>query len=306
MPVYDRDERFLARWLNGELTEAEREAFERSDDYKEFQAIAENAKDLAPSPYDKKAGWEALDKLTTQKPSAKVRRLIPWRAIAASVALVILGTVGWYWTGQRTITAATAQQELVNLPDGSQVVLNSKSTLAYNSRLWSWKRRLDLTGEAFFEVTSGENFSVSTPQGKVEVLGTSFNVYSRGTTFEVHCLSGKVAVQASKQGERLQLAPNEVLRMNNGRGSPASFTAEDGPRWQEGENRYTSVSLARVMDDLGFQFGLKFDLSEVDATQQFTGAFLHEDVDQALDMVLAPMDLRYVRKGDQVRLFTKD
>ncbi|MEM9931887.1 MAG: hypothetical protein AAF840_19015, partial [Bacteroidota bacterium] len=121
MPIYDRDDKFLARWLSGDLTEGEREAFEQSDAYKEFQAIAQESTSLAPEPYDKDAGWAKLDELTATKTPTKVRRLFPWRTIAAGIALVVFGAMAWYITGQQQVVAGVGQQASVTLPDGSSV-----------------------------------------------------------------------------------------------------------------------------------------------------------------------------------------
>ncbi|MEM6769683.1 MAG: histidine kinase, partial [Bacteroidota bacterium] len=146
MPTFDRDDTFLARWLSGELSEEERTAFEQSEDYAAFKAIAETSTDLTTPNYDKDTGWAALDKLTPAKTPAKVRRLIPWRAIAASVAIVLLAGAGWLWSGQKSQSTQAGEQLFVELPDGSTSLLNGQSTLAYNARLWSWRRRVNLTG----------------------------------------------------------------------------------------------------------------------------------------------------------------
>ncbi|MEL6668220.1 MAG: FecR domain-containing protein [Bacteroidota bacterium] len=301
MANFDRDDTFLARWLNGELTDAERADFEQSDDYEAYAAIAENAQDLSAKAYDKEAAWDELDKLTTGKSTAKVRKFKPWRA-AAAAALILLSAMAWYLTGNQTISTLAGQQELIALPDGSTALLNGQSTLQYNSRLWSWGRTLSLTGEGFFEVEKGEEFTVQTELGEVEVLGTSFNVYSRKTDFEVHCLTGRVSVGGQDGVEEVVLAPGEAITYRSGEGNLIAFDSSSGPAWQSGENRYKSASIMRVIRDLEAQFGLVFDVDFIDRDQQFSGVFIHADVDQALDMVFAPMGISYTRNGDRVRL----
>lgn len=66
----------------------------------------------------------------------------------------------------------------VELPDGTEVVLNSSSSLRYPSRFADDKREVKLVGEAFFSVAKDEKkFIVGTlNNSKIVVHGTEFNV----------------------------------------------------------------------------------------------------------------------------------
>ncbi|MEM8585933.1 MAG: FecR domain-containing protein [Bacteroidota bacterium] len=302
MANFERDDTFLARWLDGELTEAERVAFEQSDDYETYVAIAEQARELTPKPYDKAAAWAKLDANTPAKREASVRKIGIWRAVAAA-AVLLISAPAWYWTGNQTVETLAGQQELVTLPDGSTVLLNAQSELSYNGRLWSWGRSLELKGEAFFDVERGTDFVVHTQQGQVEVLGTSFNVYTRADDFEVHCTSGRVGVRNKlKAATQLVLEPNDAVSYRDSVATLETFGDDERPSWQTGENRYRSAPISRVIQDLSAQFGLTFEGDFIDREQPFTGVFLHADVDQALDMVFAPMGIAYERDGRRVRL----
>ena len=73
----------------------------------------------------------------------------------------------------------------VTLPDGSKVNLNADSRLTYKPYQWIISRNVELEGEAFFEVKQGKRFSVKSNQNKVNVLGTSFNIFSRPGNYRV-------------------------------------------------------------------------------------------------------------------------
>ena len=65
--------------------------------------------------------------------------------------------------------------DLIGLPDGTLVYLNSESTLSYPSRFDNDTRNVTLQGEAYFEVAKNpeKKFIVSTShQSQIEVLGT--------------------------------------------------------------------------------------------------------------------------------------
>lgn len=302
MSTFDKDDTFLARWLNGELTDTERTAFEKSTEYENFRVIAEESKKVKAPAYQKEAAWQRLRKATVDQPKEQAtRRLFSWRAIAAVFALLLLAGGAWLRTGQTTINTLAQQKQEIHLPDGSTVVLNSLSTLKYNSRLWNWQRQIELEGEGYFDVTKGAAFSVNTPNGKVQVLGTSFNVYVRRGNFDVYCLSGSVEVKPNGGYPQHILTPYEYIRIRNGSGIKNTFSDATAPDWQKGQTSYQSVQLRRVLNDLEDQFDIRIDRTRIDVTRPFTGVFLHESVDLALEMVLVPMEIRYERKGQEVR-----
>ncbi|MEM6396945.1 MAG: FecR family protein [Bacteroidota bacterium] len=302
MSTYENDDTFLGRWLNGELTEAERMAFEQTAEFEEFKTIADEAKELTVKPYDKGMGWSEL----SDKTGGKVKRMMPWRVIAATLLLLISATFVWYITGRQTVETLAGQKQLVSLPDGSTALLNGQSELSYNSRFWSSGRSLQLSGEAFFEVNEGSEFKVNTEIGAVEVLGTSFNVYSRKTSFEVYCQTGRVVVSVDNERVEAILSAEEATRYNSDTDKLEDLNEASGPAWQIGENRYKSQPIGRVIQDLSAQFGFVFDVDFIDRDRPYTGLFLHADPDQALEMVFEPMGIAYVRNGNAVRLFVEE
>lgn len=301
MPTFDQDDTFLARWLNNELTEAERAAFEQSAEYTEFKRIAVTAQELRTPEYDQATAWDKLQQSTSQS-TAVIRSLRRWWAMAAAIALLLVAGTTWYWTGFVTISTLAQAQERIELPDGSVVTLNSQSNLTYNQRLWSWQREIELDGEAFFDVEPGSSFTTTTPSGIVEVLGTTFNVYSRRARLEVHCLTGQVAVTNTIGNTRTILNPQEAICLHLGNGDKETFSDSTAPSWQSGTTTYQSATLGRVLDDIEDHFAIQFTRTGIDTEQRFTGAFLHNDVDVALDMVLAPLGIRYERSGQRVLL----
>lgn len=125
--------------------------------------------------------------------------------IAASiVTLLIAGTVFYKkyssvtYLEQRT---AAGQKKTVKLEDGTVVYLAPQSILRYPSSLAPQERIVELSGEAYFEVSKNPHrpFIVHTDKLDVEVLGTHFNVRSYKTikSTTVSLLEGKVKVNVS-------------------------------------------------------------------------------------------------------------
>ena len=147
----------------------------------------------------------------------------------------------------------------VQLSDGTKVWINSESSLSFYSSFSEDKRLVKLTGEAFFEVAKDRQrpFIVETPECKVRVLGTKFNVkaYSdEGYTYTT-LNEGKVDVLLSNQ--KTQLLPNQQLRINNETNetdkkqvNASLYSAWKEGRWLFKDERLEDilVSLARWYD----------------------------------------------------------
>ena len=98
------------------------------------------------------------------------------------------------------------------LADGSRVTLNAESTIHYPSRFEGEERRIEFSGEAFFEIVSDAEhpFVVSSEGMRVEVMGTSFNLTSYPEEQQrMTLVSGRVGVTCDQQTRALR--PGEQL-----------------------------------------------------------------------------------------------
>jgi transmembrane sensor len=115
------------------------------------------------------------------------------------------------------ITTGHSRPFHVVFPDGSKAILSYGSRLSTSFK--EGQRELALTGEAFFEAAKDPHqpFTVLTTTGKVEVLGTRFNVSSDEdeSGSSVSLLSG--AVRVEQGGESRLLKPLQQTYVRNGR-----------------------------------------------------------------------------------------
>ena len=206
-------ENYLAKWLNGELTEAEMKVFRDSPEFETYERIASVSSRLEGPAFDTEA---ALDRVKQARAgnTGKVRRLQPavrWLSIAAAVILML--TAGYFYINslEATVEAKFAQRQELRLPDASDVLLNAGSELTYSKTKWDEKRQVRLTGEAYFKVAKGETFTVETPAGTVAVLGTQFNVLQRGDVFIVSCYEGRVRV--THKSKTIELPAGSAYRV---------------------------------------------------------------------------------------------
>jgi ferric-dicitrate binding protein FerR (iron transport regulator) len=108
-------------------------------------------------------------------------------------------------------TTYGSRSEVV-LPDGSLVKLNAGSNIKYHYDKASQTRKVDFSGEAFFEVAKSKKpFEILTPDGlKVKVLGTKFNLstYPDDQFAQTSLFEGKV--ELCNNETELTLNPGEM------------------------------------------------------------------------------------------------
>lgn len=111
-----------------------------------------------------------------------------------------------------TMRTPKGRQFQVTLPDGTQVWLNSASSIRYPTVFAGNERRVDVTGEAYFEVVknAGKPFRVNVnSKAEVDVLGTHFNVnaYENEGIIKTTLLEGSVRVNGTviKPGQQAQV-----------------------------------------------------------------------------------------------------
>lgn len=99
-----------------------------------------------------------------------------------------------------TLKTLQGGQFAVVLPDGSKVWLNAASSLKYPVSFNNRQRTVELTGEAYFDITPDKNkpFTVQVNNMEVQVLGTSFNVtaYPEEKSIKTTLITGAVNVNA--------------------------------------------------------------------------------------------------------------
>jgi ferric-dicitrate binding protein FerR (iron transport regulator) len=113
----------------------------------------------------------------------------------------------------------------ITLPDGSKVWLNAVSTLRYPVQFTGNERRVQITGEAYFEIApdSHKPFIVeaalpNNTGAEVHVLGTHFNVmaYHTEDAMKTTLLEGRIAIRPTTNGQRPTiLSPGEQAQLTN-------------------------------------------------------------------------------------------
>ena len=180
--------------------------------------------------------------------------------------------------------------------------LNAMSTFSYKPFLWKFARTIKFEGEAYFSVMKGKRFEVISGNGKTVVLGTTFNIYSRNSDYQVTCITGKVKVTGVQDNTDMLLNPGQQAEL----GTDGTLILKSGidtceiVSWVSNKLSFTSVPLRKVFDEIERQYDIIIDVPG-DIDYNYTGTFMKESsVDNILNLVCRPFDLEVTRKtGDE-------
>ena len=314
-----QNDTLLARWLSGELSAEEEKTLRERADFADYERLVGNLKRMQPPAFNTSAEFTRLMATRTAQsdqslPSSKstvlhqrprlIKRLRPWVATAAAIALLLSAWMFWP-TSTPPYLVANGQADLVaELSDGSTARLNAGSDLDF--AVGPEVRLATLNGEAYFDVKkSAVPFTVATPRGRVRVVGTSFNVFSRGDSMAVSCTSGQVQVRFEGVAEAYPLVPGGEVTINAaGNVTTREEISPESLDWLSDRSVFVNRPLKEVLDELARQFDLEVrTLGDLDPAKKYDITFPNDDVDAALNNVITTIkDYTFDRSGRIVTL----
>jgi ferric-dicitrate binding protein FerR (iron transport regulator) len=179
------------------------------------------------------------------------------------------------------------------LPDGTAVWLNAASSIRYPVAFTGSERKVELTGEAYFEVAQDAHkpFRIAVNKEVIEVLGTHFNVhaYTEEAAITTSLLEGavKVGKRVLKPGEQALLTQNGNITVT----TPANIA--EAVAWKDGFFVFRKANLPTVMRELARWYDVTVIYQpNVNNEQQFSGRI---DRNLTLSEVLSGLALTNAR-----------
>lgn len=205
-----------------------------------------------------------------------------------------------------TISTPRGGQYQINLPDGSNVWLNSESSLKFPTVIRDEALKVELNGEAYFEVKSRIKnnaklafivISIAEDGRKqeVEVLGTHFNIKSYGneTTTRTTLLEGSVRVKNLNSNKVNLLSPGQQSIINKTSTKIAHADLEEVMAWKKGNFMFNNIALLDIMKQLERWYDVDVNYDHI-PTSHYHG-FISKTVTlaQVLEMLELTGDLRF-------------
>lgn len=183
------------------------------------------------------------------------------------------------------------------LSDGTVVWLNSESSLRYPVHFSGTRREVELTGEAFFQVSPHEEmpFEVKGGNFSVTVLGTSFNImnYADERYAEVTLASGKLRV--NKGDQHVVIHPDEQVQLDAEGLNVRQVDARYYTTWMESKFMFHDASLDVIVRKLARWYNLGYNFIDPSLKEtRFSGQLLkYDDITKAFELLEMTTDVRF-------------
>ncbi|MGV8879172.1 MAG: FecR family protein [Sphingobacteriaceae bacterium] len=209
-----------------------------------------------------------------------------------------------------TITTPKGGQYIVVLPDGTKVWLNAASSLKYPAVFNDLERKVELSGEAYFEVVkiskipsaknknnAGKNipFIVVSNHQVIEVTGTNFNVSAYADELDVitTLLEGAVRVSDEQNLVNNQGAPitktlkaGEQSRLSDHHLRIGPGNAETAVAWKNGKFQFENESIESIMRKIARWYDVDIDYKGNMQNKIFSGTISrYDNVNEVLKML---------------------
>jgi transmembrane sensor len=253
---------------------------------------------------------EAKIKAKKFKPKRKVRFLKQF-SVAASLLLLI--SIGFYVLNNSSkITHKTNFGEILNikLQDGSDVTLNSNSSLSYYK---NESRKVWLSGEAFFQVdkkvVTNAKFWVLTDDLSVEVYGTSFNVNTKKKKTDVFLEEGSIWLKL-KNGIDKKMIPGNYISYSSKKNQILEdkniFNPTTKTSWKDGSLLFENLSLEKAMEKIEESYGFAIVFKE-DKSKNIliTGAVPITNIDICIKAIEKSVDVTITKKDNSLIISEK-
>lgn len=338
----------FTRWINGNASYSEKqrwEAWEQEDlaheEIRSYAVIFYQMRMELDSAEDLEVELNRLNQRIAKtkerrnlNTTGKVQRLFGlggYRISVAATILLLVSIAGLFFFYNpvasyiqsneplfETIETGYGETSLLNFSDGSSIRLNAKSSLRYNLEQFSSdKVEVWLRGEGYFDIASNpgdskRKFILHTDDGKIEVLGTKFNVDTRFKKTSVVLEEGRVEVSMNSSGSMQApgkiLQPGERAVIDNNSSDivlhnvdVAMFTA-----WIDGEMEFRNTSLEEIFTAIEATYNVKLEVESPELLKrQITGIVQNPDLQILLTGLQEILDLKIKQVKNKTFLISR-
>ena len=162
-----------------------------------------------------------------------------------------------------TISTPKGGQYQLELPDGSQVWLNATSSIHFPTSFIGTERRIEITGEAYFEIARNPNmpFIVTVNNAEVQVLGTHFNVNAYDDEDNVKTTLLEGSVRFINDGNTNILKPGQQSQLTKGGTTKvvSNVDVDEVVAWKNGMFDFENAGIETVMRQLSRWYDVEIE-----------------------------------------------
>lgn len=242
---------------------------------------------------------------------------------AAAILIPLLLFLGQFWyidkridlfadSGYEEIYVPKGERMQLIFQDGSKAMLNAETRIKYPRKFGFNERKVELEGEAFFEVSPNKDrpFIVDLKEVNVKVLGTTFDVkaYATDPDIFVSLETGKVAL-ANNARPLAHLQPGEKATYNRKTGVCKISRPEDighNSAWKKNQIVFNNTPLSEVITTLSRWYNVEFEMQ--DSSLLYYNYTL-TSTDQKLEQILKDLEkitpVQFSEKEDVIKIRRK-
>ncbi len=292
------------KYIQGKLTGLEKqELFSRMETDEEFKENFSKLNNiwgisqLLTQKQDAEIAYDGKKRLFRKMRKKNVRSVL-YRVSRYAAIVCIIFAAGWYLATNRLseneivyteIHVPSGQRLHVTLADGSSVWLSPQSRLKLPNEFKRNNRIIELDGEGFFTVTKDEKrpFIVKSKGYNVEVLGTTFNIfsYSKSSKYEANLIEGKIQVyNEANREEAILLSSNEKVSLIDGRLIKSTSHYDNEIFLKSGIYSFQATPFVDILEYLALWYDVQFDIKgPVQLTTRVNAKFrLNDDIENIL------------------------
>lgn len=202
-----------------------------------------------------------------------------------------------------TISTPKGGQYTVVLPDGTKVWLNSASSIKFPSLFEKKIRHVEITGEAYFEVTKMKHtpFSVKSGDQTIEVLGTHFNInaYQDESSIKTTLVEGAVKVVSGRFAQLLKPGQQTILSANKIRLNPDP-DLEGITAWKNGYFYFKGSDIETIMRQLSRWYNVEVEFEGEIPKRSYSGKiYRNAKASEILDL-LSYSNIHFKTSGQKI------
>lgn len=200
----------------------------------------------------------------------------------------------------------------IRLSEGSHVWLNAASSITYPVAFIGNERKIEITGEAYFEVSPLNPGGVKMPfkvniagKGEVEVLGTHFNInsYSDESSINTTLLEGSVKISSFISRHTSLLTPGQQAQLNQtGQiNIKKNMDVDEVMAWKNGKFIFRDADIQSIMRQIERWYDVKVSFSRTITNDQFVGSISRNvNISQILKMLEQTGTVKFEVEGKKV------
>lgn len=197
----------------------------------------------------------------------------------------------------QTVQVPAGKTGTLLLTDGTKVWLNAGSKLTYDVNFIGGVRKVDLEGEAYFEVAKNKEkpFVVASDDQRIRVLGTHFNVKAyRENRTTTTLMEGSVEVATNTRAYTLKPGQSSMVTWGGAdiKVEPAKMDKVNA--WRNNEFAFYDATLDQIGRELSRWYGVDVQVVSRGRGYGFTGVISrNKDLEEVLDILNRTGQIRY-------------